>query len=415
MDQEEVLADQTVIVREGMIVEMGPAATVEVPGSAKVVDGKGKYLLPGLAEMHAHVPQVDDLEPMKEVLMLYLLNGITNIRGMLGSAKHLELRDKVRSGEIVGPHFITSGPSFSGQTVKSAEQGAQMVRDQKQAGYDFLKLHPGLTKATFPGVANTAREVGIPIAGHVSFNVGVWAAIEAGYATIDHLDGFVEAIVPGVDTMVAQETGLFGARIGYKADRSKIPALIRALKDNKIAVVPTEALAERWLSPEGVAAFENDPELIYMDPAERERWLEVKRKYNDDPGFDKERAVAFIKVRQELLKACQDGGVKLLLGSDAPQILNVPGFSIHHELKFLVDAGLTPYQALKTGTINVAEFLGNAKSGAIRKGFDSDLVLLGGNPLDDITNSKKIEAVMIGKRLLEKEVIREELKKLEKQ
>jgi imidazolonepropionase-like amidohydrolase len=415
MDREEILNDYTVVVQDGKIAEMGPSAEVKVPAEATTVDAKGKYLLPGWAEMHAHVPQVEDLEPMKEVLMLYLLNGITNIRGMLGMAKHLELRDKIKSGEILGPHFITSGPSLSGQSVKSPEQGAQMVRDQKAAGYDFLKLHPGLTKATFPAIVAAAKEVGIPFAGHVSFNVGVWAAIEAGYATIDHLDGFVEAIVPGVDTMVAQETGLFGAKIGYNADRSKIPALIKALKENDIAVVPTEALAERWLSPEGVEAFENDPDLKYMEPKERDRWLDVKRKYNSDPSFDKKRAEEFIKVRQELLKACQDGGVRLLLGSDGPQILNVPGFSIHHEFKYLVDAGLTPFQALQSGTVNVADYLGKAHSGAVRKGFDSDLVLLSGNPLEDIQNTRTIEGVMIGKRFLNRAFIDEELKKLEKQ
>lgn len=414
MDKEEVLRNYHVVVKNGRITDMGPATKVQIPAGAMVIDGKGKYLLPGLSEMHAHVPQVEDLAPMKEVLMLYLANGITNIRGMLGSPKHLELRDKIRSGEILGPHFITSGPSFSGQSVRSPERGIEMVREQKKAGYDFLKLHPGLTKATFPGIARTAKEAGIPIAGHVSFNVGVWAAIEAGYATIDHLDGFIEALTPGIDTMAAQETGLFGTRIAYKADRSKIPGLVKALKENNISVVPTEALAERWLAPEGAEKFEHDPDLKYIVPGERERWLQVKRSFNNDPGFNIAHAKAFVDLRHELLRACGKGGVNLLLGSDAPQILNVPGFSIHHELKYLTDAGLTPYEALRTGTVNVAKFLGKKNAGAVRKGFDSDLVLLGGNPLQNISNTRKIEAVMIGTNLLSKEFIAGELKKLEK-
>ncbi len=414
MDREEVLLNYHVVVKNGKITDIGPAAKVQIPAGATVIDGKGKYLLPGWSEMHAHVPQVEDLVPMKEVLMLYLANGITNIRGMLGSPKHLELREKIRSGEILGPHFITSGPSFSGQSVRSPERGIEMVREQKKAGYDFLKLHPGLTKATFPGIAQTAKEVGIPIAGHVSFNVGVWAAIEARYATIDHLDGFIEALTPGIDTMAAQETGLFATRIAYKADRSKIPGLVKALKENNIAVVPTEALAERWLAPEGAEKFESDPDLKYMEPKERERWLQVKRNFNNEPGFNVAHAKAFVKLRHQLLLACQKGGVELLLGSDAPQILNVPGFSIHHELKYLTDAGLTPYQALRTGTVNVAKFLGKKDSGAVRKGFDSDLVLLAGNPLENISNTRKIETVMIGTNLLSKEFISSELKKLEK-
>ena len=130
MDKEEVLRDYTVIVRNGRITDLGPSSQLKTPSGAHVVDGKGKYLVPGWAEMHAHVPQVDDLEPMKEVLMLYLVNGITNIRGMLGVPKHLELRDKIRSGEILGPHFITSGPSLSGQSVRSPERGVEMVHEQ---------------------------------------------------------------------------------------------------------------------------------------------------------------------------------------------------------------------------------------------------------------------------------------------
>lgn len=414
MDKEEVLRDYTVIVRNGRITDLGPSSQLKTPSGAHVVDGKGKYLVPGWAEMHAHVPQVDDLEPMKEVLMLYLVNGITNIRGMLGVPKHLELRDKIRSGEILGPHFITSGPSLSGQSVRSPERGVEMVHEQYKAGYDFLKMHPGLTKATFPGIAAASKETGIPMAGHVSFNVGVWAVIEAGYKTIDHMDGFVEAITPGIDTMASQEAGLFGDKIAYRADRSKIPPLVEALRKNNIYVVPTQALGERWLSPHGPEAYENDPEFKYITPKVKEQWLSVKRNYVNNPNFNRERSEAFIELRRHLLKACNDGGVKLLLGSDAPQNLNVPGFSIHRELKMMVDAGLSPYDALRSGTINVAEFLGNKYSGAIRKGFDSDFVLLAGNPLEDITNTQKIEGVMIGTNFLSKSYIAAQLKKLEK-
>lgn len=414
MDKPGVIANQTVVVKNGKITAMGKAGQVKYSKDAIVVDAKGKYLVPGWSEMHAHVPPGEDLTPMKEVLMLYLANGITNIRGMLGVPKHLELRDKINSGVILGPHFITSGPSFSGQSIRSPERGVELVRQQKEAGYDFLKLHPGLTKATFPGIAKTAKEVGIPFAGHVSFNVGVWAAIESGYATIDHMDGFIEALTPGVDTLTSQEAGFFGDRIAYRADASKIPALMKALKEKNIRVVPTEALAERWMSPKGVEHFENDPDLKYMDKNTRDNWAKTKRDYNGNAHFDKAKSEALIKLRHQLLRACEEYGVELLLGSDAPQIYNVPGFAIHHELKYLVDAGLTPYQALKSGTVNVAKFLNRSTSGAVKIGYDSDLVLLAGNPLDNIGNTKKIEGVMIGEKWLSKQYIANELKKIEK-
>ncbi|WP_128545679.1 amidohydrolase family protein [Larkinella soli] len=414
MDRERVLENQTVVVKDGRITALGDDGKVKFTRGAQVVNAKGKYLMPGWAEIHAHVPPIDDIEPMKDVLKLYLANGITTIRGMLGHPRHLELRSKINSGEILGPHFYSSGPSFSGQSVKTAERGAELVREQKAAGYDFLKLHPGLTKETFPAIAKTAKEVGIPFAGHVSFNVGVWRAIEAEYASIDHMDGFIEAIVPGSDTLVEQETGLFGAWIGYRADPSLIPKLVKALRDKKIRVVPTEALAERWLSPQPAETFAKAPEMKYMKPEEVRNWVNAKNNYNNNPNFSKERAEKFIQARRKLLYECQKNGVEILLGSDAPQVFNVPGFSIHHEMQYMVDAGLTPYETLRTGTVNVASFFNKPDWGTVKTGNVSDLVLLNGNPLKDISQTRNIEGVMIGTRWLSKAYIDKELKKLEK-
>ncbi len=207
MDSEKIISNAMVIVKNGKVTAIG--IKLKYSKDAFVIDAKGKYLIPGLAEMHAHVPPNENSESHKEVLFLFAANGITTIRGMLGHPKHLELRSMITSGEVFGPRFYTTGPSFNGLSVKTAERGAAMVREQKSAGYDYLKLHPGLTKETFAAISSTAREVGIPFAGHVSFGVGVWRAIDAGYSSIDHLDGFVEAMVPGIDSMVEQQTGLF--------------------------------------------------------------------------------------------------------------------------------------------------------------------------------------------------------------
>ncbi|MBD2753237.1 amidohydrolase family protein [Spirosoma validum] len=414
MDRERVLENQTVVVKNGRITALGNEGSVKFGNDALVVDAKGKYLTPGWAEIHAHVPPIDDIEPMKEVLTLYLVNGITTIRGMLGHPKHLELRSKINSGEILGPHFYATGPSFNGQTVKTAERGAEMVREQKAAGYDFLKLHPGLTNVTFPAIAKTAKEVGIPFVGHVSFNVGVWRAIDAGYSSIDHLDGFIEAIVPRSDTLAEQETGLFGSWIAYRADESQILKLVKGLRDKHIRVVPTQALAERWLSPLPADAFASAPEFKYMKPEQITSWVNAKNSYNNNPNFSKEHAEKLIQIRRKLILACQKNGVDILLGSDAPQVLNVPGFSIHHEMKYMVDAGLTPYETLRTGTVNVASYLNKPDWGTIKTGNVSDLVLLSGNPLKDIGQTRNIEGVMIGTNWLPKDYIQSELKKLEK-
>lgn len=415
MDKEQVIKNQDVLVKNGMIVAIDNAGKMKYDKNALVIDGAGKFLIPGLAEMHAHVPPVDDLEPMKEVLTLFLCNGVTTIRGMLGHPRHIELRSKIQSGEIPGPHFYTSGPSFNGNSVKTPEAGDEMVRRQKQTGYDFLKLHPGLTKENFAAIVKTAHEVNIPFAGHVSFNVGVWRAIEAGYASIDHLDGFVESLVPGIDTIKEQSAGLFGMFIAQRADESKIPALMKALKEKNIWVVPTQALAERWFSPEKDAdAFAREPEMIYMNEQTLKNWMSSKKNLVANPNYNAESMRKFIQLRRKMIYECQRNGVGLLLGSDAPQVFDVPGFSIHHELKYMVDAGLTPFEALQSGTVNVAKYFGKNDMGMIKPGYVSDFVLLDANPLENIENTKKIAGVMLGNKWMPKEWITAELKKLEK-
>lgn len=415
MDRNEVLSNRDVVVKNGVITAMAPTTKYKYSKDALVIDGKGKYLVPGLAEMHAHVPPVDDIEPMKDVVKLFALKGVTTIRGMLGHPRHIELRTKIQRGEIIGPRFITSGPSFSGNTVKTAEAAATMVREQKKAGYDFLKLHPGLTRENFAAIAATAKEVNIPFAGHVSFDVGVWRAINAGYATIDHLDGFVESLVPGIENMKEQETGLFGLFIAGKANESGIPGLMDSLRRHHIWVVPTQSLPERWFHPTRTAdELAHEPEMKYMDAATVSNWITAKKNLLNNANYSASTVTRLIEVRRKLINACSKSGVGLLLGSDAPQVFDVPGFSVHHELRYLVDAGLTPYDALKTGTVNVGKFLNRDDIGVIKKGAVSDLLLLNGNPLDDINQSQNIEGVMVGNLWMNKEYITIELKKLEK-
>jgi imidazolonepropionase-like amidohydrolase len=413
MDSERVLEDQTVIIENGMISAIGK--DLKSKKNAVVVNGKGKYLIPGLAEMHAHVPPIDDIAPMKDVLALFAYNGITTIRGMLGHPKHLELRQKIKNGEILGPTLYTTGPSFNGMSITSPEAGATAVRNQKAAGYDFLKLHPGLTRAKFDSIAATAHRVKIPFVGHVSSGVGIWRAIEAKYSSIDHLDGFIEGMVPGIETVSEKEMGLFGMFVASRADTSRIPELVAGLKKNNIWVVPTQSLAELWFSPSYEAeSFRSDPHARYIDEKTIEQWISSKKSLQESDSYEPEKVEQFVRLRRRLIKACNDGGVGLLLGCDAPQVFNVPGFSTHQELVFMVRAGLTPYEALKTGTLNVAKYLNLPNAGHISKGAAADLVLLGGNPLADITQTKKIEGVMLHGKWLPKSYIIEELKKLEK-
>jgi imidazolonepropionase-like amidohydrolase len=413
MDTERVLENQTVVVKAGRV--SGYGDKVKYSRKALVVDAKGKYLIPGLAEMHAHVPPVDDLEPMKDVLILFAAHGITTIRGMLGHPKHLELRSMINSGAVVGPTLYTTGPSFNGTTVKTPEEGARKVREQKQAGYDYLKLHPGLTRQNFDAVARTAKEVGIPFVGHVSFDVGVWRAIEAGYSSIDHLDGFIEGLVPLVRMLAEDQVGLFGIYVADRADEKLIPDLMKGLKSNNIWVVPTQSLAERWFNPDfSISEFKNDPQTKYLSPATFDNWVSSKEDFDNNPRNNADMLREYLVLRRKLIKACHDNGVGLLLGCDAPQILNVPGSSTHHELAYMVKAGLTPFQALQTGTVNVSRYLNRPDEGTIKVDAVADLVLLGGNPLLDINQTTKIEGVMLKGKWLSREYLDTALTQREK-
>jgi len=406
-----VLSNQTVVIKGGKIVAIGNKP--KYGREAFLIDGAGQYLIPGLGEMHAHVPPTDDLEPMKEVLFLFASHGITTIRGMLGHPKHLELRDMLRKGEIAGPAFFTTGPSFNGISVTSAEAGAAMVRKQKEDGYDFLKLHPGLSREKFDAIAKTAKEVNIPFVGHVSFGVGVWHAIESGYSTIDHLDGFVEGLVPDLGPMMEQQTGLFGMFVADKADASRIPKLTAGLKEHNIRIVPTQSLAERWFSPAFTPErFLQDPDIRYMKPETIRQWTDSKKTLLENPKYDTAKINNFIRLRRNIIRQCHDAGVVLLLGCDAPQVFNVPGISTHDELLYITRAGISPYEALKTGTVNVAEYLGT-QTGRIAPGAVADLVLIGGNPLKDITQTRNIQGVMLHGQWWSKEYIQQGLKKIE--
>ncbi|MDA0679808.1 MAG: amidohydrolase family protein [Proteobacteria bacterium] len=396
MTSEVVVESQTVIVVDGVITRIGGVADTAVPDDAVVVDGTDRFLMPGLGEMHGHVPGRTSGN-LDRVLGLYVANGVTTVRGMLGQPSHLVMRSEIRNRTMLGPRLITSGPSFNDRSVSSPEQGSQMVRDQHEAGYDFLKIHPGLTLKEFNAVAGAANDLGIRFAGHVPEDVGVQRALAAGIATIDHLDGYMEALLPPNDDPLGGLAGFFGVFIADQADLSKIEKVAQATADAKVWNVPTESLFEHvtvadW-SPEDMARW---PEMKYMPQEVVAQWESAKRDVLNDVNYDAQTARRAVEIRQKIILALKNAGAGLLLGSDSPQIFNVPGFALHRELEFLVAAGLTPFEALQTGTVSVAKFFSSESSfGSVREGLEADLILLDANPLEDIRNSRRIHGVMV--------------------
>ena len=430
MDSERVLSDAFLLVSSGTVLTFGSGEYKGTlpPGTVRI-DGRGKFLIPALAEMHAHIP--NDPAEAERVLFMYVANGIGTIRSMLGDPSHFRLRERVQKGEIVGPTMILSGPSFSGATAPTPAAATRRVADEKKAGYDFLKIHPGVPRSAFDALAAAADKASIRFAGHVPLEVGLQRALQAKYWTIDHLDGYMEALAGPR----GRDSENFGVNLMSRIDESRIAALAAETKAAGVWNVPTQSLLENWYGPDSPEAMQKRPEIEYVSRSELRQWVETKRdNLTRYPSQDRAR---FIVVRRRLIKALQDAGAGLLLGSDAPQVWNVPGFSIHRELETYVAAGLTPYQALATGTRNVAAHMGklvrDCRSlspdplpvgaidrlsecsdvfGTISMLGTADLVLLDANPLENIANTTRIAGVMTRGRWIPKAEIDRRLAEL---
>ncbi|RZV39220.1 MAG: amidohydrolase [Chromatiales bacterium] len=393
MTSETVLEAQTVVLNEGVIAVLGSVDEVPIPKDATVVDGTDRFLMPGLAEMHAHVPGADSAE-LDRYFSLYVANGVTTIRGMLGQRSHLALREQLLDGSVFGPRLVTSGPSFNGRSVAGVEQARQMVRDQHAAGYDFVKIHPGLTADEFIAIGETANELGMPFAGHVPVATGIERALQLNMATIDHLDGYFVALLPTDSDGYGGYGGFFEVMLANELDAERIPEMARATAAAGTWNVATEVLIEARINATPVAELRNLPGMQYMPKATVERWVASKKALLAERDFNPETAELAIALRRQLILELHKAGAGLLLGSDSPQVFNVPGFSIHEELDTLIASGLTPYAALRTGTVAAAEFLGT-NAGAVAVGRDADLVLLDANPLDNIRNARRIHGVVL--------------------
>ncbi|NRB50707.1 MAG: amidohydrolase family protein [Saprospiraceae bacterium] len=408
MNGEGLMPNQTVLVKNAKIQKIGPADNIRVPKSAMQIDGKGKFLMPGLAEMHAHIPTPRDGDDtrVKEVLFLYLSQGITTIRGMLGDPYHLGLRKQAEEGTILSPRIYTSSPSVNGNTVQTVEEARTKVAKYQADGYDFLKIHPGLSLEVFNAVVATAEKVGIPFSGHVPLQVGIERAIDAGYASIDHLDGFLEGLVSESADVEMNQNGFFGYNFTEIADVNKLSKLVAQAKARSVWFVPTQTLMTRWFSPTKPEVISNEHEMQYMPSATLYQWRLNKNRMLDDPTYDVERWKAFVALRQKIMRNLHRSGAGILLGSDAPQVYNVPGFSIHHELKDMVEAGIPALAVLQSGTANPAKFFKQeGKYGTVEKGAAADLILLEANPLEDISNAQRQIGVMTAGRWLTKSSI----------
>jgi hypothetical protein len=419
MDSERVLENQTVVVRGERIVAIGPAASVAVPAGATRIEGGGRFLMPGLAEMHAHIPGGNTpATVVADIMFLYVANGITTIRGMLGAPTQFEWRDRAARGEIVAPTMFLAGPSLNGNSVTDAASALRLVQQNHEAGYDLQKVHPFNGRAAYDSAAAAARRLGFTMAGHVPQDVGLMRALEVKQ-DIDHLDGYLEAAVPpAVHARIVHPTEVITwGEILRSIDASRIPALVEATVRAGVYNTPTMYLWENIWGEVDIDSVMALPEMRYATPQQRQAWPNNKAQRlaaDAQQGITPADRRRLIDFRRTLLKALADGGALLLMGTDSPQLFNVPGYALHHELRLARTAGLTPYQVLRSGTANVGRYVREVLEkpdafGTVAEGQRADLVLLEGNPLENLDALTRRVGVMVRGRWYDAERLRQGL------
>lgn len=418
MENETILENRAIFIKNGKIDKIIPL-TPKTPRMyhENMIDGQGGFVFPGLAEFHAHLPIPEDESSQfqEETLWLYLANGVLRIRSMLGHPSHIDLRRRVQEGEIPGPRIFITGPSFNGNSVHNPEQAAQMVREQKAAGYDHLKIHPGLELAEMKAIAQAAKSVQIPFGGHVPLAVGIKHALQSGFKSIEHLDGYMEGLLPEDVVIDPQSSGPFNLNLVGKIQWDKLPDLIRQTKAQGTYLAPTLTLFDRYFGYIPAEEFRKAPEMKYLPGPLIQQWVQTKKQLERAGMLDKEKVAPYLKFRNQLFLKLHQAGIPMLMASDSPQVFNVPGFSIHHEIELMAKAGMTPYEILKTGTVEPARYM-NALSewGMIQEGMEADLVLVSENPLENPGTLKTPLGLAIQGKWISKERLQTELDRIKK-
>jgi len=363
----------TVVIASGRITEITDDVAFQTPASAAMIDGTGKFLIPGLWDMHVHWYDTD-------YLPIFIANGITGMRIMWGFPLHHEWRKKIEDGSLLGPRLLIAStivdgpdPVWPGSLVASnADEGRQAVKQSIAEGADFIKVYSRLPRAAYFAIADEAKKRGIPFEGHVPDSVTVEEASDAGQLTMEHLLGLPAAC----DTP------------------AKAKAVFAKFKTNHTWQCPTLTVL-RIMDCMGNPAGTNDDRLRFMPAELRDYWLDRMTAFDSKPPAEKTDRQKTYRRDLELVAEMQRAGVDILAGTDTGNPFCFPGFSLHDELGLLVQAGLSPMQALQTATLNPARFLGQEKDlGTIEKGKFADLILLDANPLEDIGNTRKIDAVI---------------------
>jgi imidazolonepropionase-like amidohydrolase len=423
-------SDCTVVISGSRIVSIGAASSLGIPAGAKLVDGRGKFLIPGLADMHVHLTGAGEPDGSRKfILPLLVANGVTTVRDMGGKVELLkQLREEIASGKRVGPQIFFTGPYLDGNppsfqpsvVVQNPAEAAAAVDQLQAEGVDFIKVQSRLNPEAYFSIARESKRLGIPFVGHVPDSITAVEASNAGQASIEHLTGVLLGF-SGREEELRREK-LLPPRPGEPSDElrrrnrlwlrtlldsgspTKTQTLIAAFVKNRTRQVPTfpTLVHVGLLTPQ---TDRGEDSLLRYVPANLQAIWQQGRKEQlegytaDDFALRKELVGRSI----EMVGKMNTAGVSILAGTDttAPNVF--PGFSLHEDLEYLVKAGLTPSEALQAATSRPAEFLGRSREqGAVQAGKRADLVLLDADPLADIRNTQKIRAVIVNGRLLDR-------------
>ena len=407
--------DMAIVITGDRIAAVAASGKERTPKDARVVDGSGKFVIPGLWDMHVHTIFGDWLPKDENIILpLFVANGVTGVRDMGGDLEELKVwRAQIASGKLLGPRMVISGPMLDGPVprfpssapVKDAADGKRVVDELQKSGADFIKIQSLIPRDGYFAAAEESKKVGIVFVGHVPDAVRATEASNAGQKSIEHFTGIFEGCSPLEDQFVKGAPKGPGKFV-ETYDPARAKTLIALLAKNQTWLVPTLVWEHgQWLIDE--SDFSRDPLTKYAPAAWKDRtWpmftKDILKDMDTDPLPVRER---FAQMELEMINQMHKAGVRFLAGTDTAAGVHVfPGFSLHEELIYFVKAGLTPLEALQTATRNPAIFFGKTSEfGAVDRGKMADLVVLDANPLDDIRNTQKIGAVVLAGKYLSRE------------
>jgi hypothetical protein len=410
--------DMTVVIVGDHIAEVGKAAGVNVPKAAQVINGRGKFLMPGLWDMHVHTFRHNPRSTNTWFFPLFIANGITGVRDMWTTGddfpQAIQFRKGLADGSFLGPRYGAVGWSVDGpdpiwpnsDVVSTPQEARDFVRRVKAAGIEFVKVYSKLHPEEYFAIADEAKKLAIPFAGHVPDVISAAAASDAGQRSMEHLRNVELGCSTKEDELLRSTT--WGPRQAKEMrdtyDQKKCEQLVEKFARNQTWQVPTS-----WMFLQDRSRLRDllttDPRSRYLPAGVRARWEQQLPRLETSPEAQQQRQ-RNQQERLTIIAMMNKAGVPMMAGTDVGNPFLFPGFSLHDELASFVRTGLTPGEALRTATYNPVKFLGMLdRLGTVEKGKLADLVLLDANPLEDIHNTRKINAVVVNGRLLDRKAL----------